>query len=46
LLDANTDDEKVMSAIEMLLQCEAPQLQAMMMGQCEIPEPLEKWLCR
>lgn len=46
LLDANPADEKVMSAIEILLQCEAPQLQAMMMGQCEIPEPLEKWLCR
>ncbi|ATX79383.1 Succinate dehydrogenase flavin-adding protein, antitoxin component of the CptAB toxin-antitoxin module [Mariprofundus aestuarium] len=46
LLDANTEDEKVASAIETLLQCEAPQLQSMMMGQCEIPEALEKWLCR
>ena len=46
LLDADTSDAKVVAAIEMLLQCEAPQLQMMMMGKIEIPEALEEWLCR
>jgi len=46
LQQAGTDDENVVSAIELLLQCEAPQLQLMMAGDAEVPEVLKRWLCR
>ena len=46
LLEIDAGDEKVVSAIEALLQCEAPQLQLMMTGDAEIPEVLKRWLCR
>ncbi|NWF39179.1 succinate dehydrogenase assembly factor 2 [Mariprofundus sp. NF] len=46
LLDADMQDTGVVSAIELLLQCEAPELQMMMTGETEVPKVLEKWLCR
>lgn len=46
LQHADMQDTGVVSAIEWLLQCEAPELQMMMTGETEIPKVLEKWLCR
>ncbi|ATX82231.1 Succinate dehydrogenase flavin-adding protein, antitoxin component of the CptAB toxin-antitoxin module [Mariprofundus ferrinatatus] len=46
LLEAETDDVRVLDAIEMLLKCEPPELQNMMAGRSEIPKALERWLCR
>nr|WP_194335050.1 succinate dehydrogenase assembly factor 2 [Mariprofundus sp. KV] len=46
LQHADMQDASVASAIELLLQCEAPELQMMMTGETEIPKVLEKWLCR
>lgn len=46
LLEADMNDLQVVAAIELLLASEQPELQAMMMGEREIPEALERWLCR
>ncbi|PJA33098.1 MAG: succinate dehydrogenase assembly factor 2 [Zetaproteobacteria bacterium CG_4_9_14_3_um_filter_53_7] len=47
LLQADFTDSEVVDAVEMLLQCEAPELQAMMQGEKALPEILERWLsCR
>lgn len=41
---ADLQDADVVAAIDRLLQCEVPELQAMMHGQTEIPECLKAWL--
>jgi len=41
---ADMQADGVVAAIDALLQCEAPELQAMMHGQAEIPECLKAWL--
>jgi len=46
LQHADMQNTAVASAIELLLQCEAPELQMMMTGEAEIPKVLERWLCR
>lgn len=44
LLKADFQAAGVMDAVDMLLQCEAPELQAMMHGEKDVPECLKKWL--
>ncbi|GAV20574.1 hypothetical protein MMIC_P1543 [Mariprofundus micogutta] len=44
LLAADFNQPEIVEAIEILLQCEAPELQAMMSGETALPEVLEKWL--
>jgi len=44
LLDADFSQPEVVKAIAILLQCEPPELQAMMLGEAAVPEILEKWL--
>ncbi|MDQ6997191.1 MAG: succinate dehydrogenase assembly factor 2 [Mariprofundus sp.] len=44
LLYANFDVDGVMDAINLLLQCEPPELQAMMHGEKDVPECLKIWL--
>ncbi|RLL55964.1 succinate dehydrogenase assembly factor 2 [Mariprofundus sp. EBB-1] len=44
LLHADFDDDGVMDAINLLLQCEPPELQAMMRGEKDVPECLKIWL--
>lgn len=47
LLDADFNDDETVDAIESLLGCEPPQLQAMMQGDLEVPAALAGWLpCR
>jgi len=47
LLQADFTDSEVVDALEILLQCEAPELQAMMQGETALPKVLERWLsCR
>jgi len=40
LLQADFTDVALVEAVEQLLACEPPELQAMMQGQRELPEPL------
>ena len=44
LLQADFTDVAVVEAVERLLACEPPQLQAMMQGQCAVPAPLNGML--
>jgi len=44
LLRADFQNPEVMQAVQMLLQCEAPELQAMMHGEKDVPECLKIWL--
>ncbi len=44
LLQADFTDDAVLAAVEQLLACEPPQLQAMMQGQCALPAPLHGML--
>ena len=44
LLRADFESPEVAQAVELLLQCEPPQLQAMMAGTDDIPEALQCWL--
>ncbi|PIW51374.1 MAG: succinate dehydrogenase assembly factor 2 [Zetaproteobacteria bacterium CG12_big_fil_rev_8_21_14_0_65_54_13] len=44
LLDADMDRAGVVDAIESLLACEPPDLQAMMHGESPLPEVLRPWL--
>jgi len=47
LLKADFNQSEVVEAVDVLLQCEAPELQAMMLGESALPKALEKWLlCR
>jgi len=44
LLNADMDDPEVVAAIELLLNCEPPDLQAMMLGELPVPAGLEVYL--
>jgi len=44
LLQADMQAEGVAAAIDALLQCEAPELQAMMHGKIAVPACLKPWL--
>jgi len=44
LLQADLNAEGVTEAIDTLLQCEPPELQAMMHGQTAVPAILKPWL--
>ncbi len=44
LLHADMDDPELVSAIELLLSCEPPDLQAMMLGDLPVPAVLEVFL--
>ena len=44
LLKADLQDPAVMAAIDVLLQAEVPELQAMMHGEKSVPECLKAWL--
>ena len=44
LLHADMDDAELVSAIELLLSCEPPDLQAMMLGDLPVPASLEAFL--
>jgi succinate dehydrogenase flavin-adding protein (antitoxin of CptAB toxin-antitoxin module) len=44
LLHADMDDPELVSAIELLLDCEPPDLQAMMLGDLPVPVGLEVFL--
>jgi len=44
LMRADFSRADVMAAVESLLECEPPQLQAMMHGDVAIPEVLSPWL--
>jgi len=44
LLEADFSQSEVVEAVEILLQYEPPELQAMMIGETAMPEILEKWL--
>jgi len=44
LLQADFQNSEVMKAVQMLLQCEPPDLQAMMHGEKDVPECLKTWL--
>ncbi len=44
LFNADFTEPEVMAAAEILLGCEAPELQAMMQGETALPKILEKWL--
>ncbi|TLS65974.1 succinate dehydrogenase assembly factor 2 [Mariprofundus erugo] len=47
LLQADFNDADTVGAIESLLECEPPHLQAMMQGDVRVPEALAGWLaCR
>jgi succinate dehydrogenase flavin-adding protein (antitoxin of CptAB toxin-antitoxin module) len=46
LLHADMDDPELVSAIEILLNCEPPELQAIMLGELPVPEGLEIFLSR
>jgi succinate dehydrogenase flavin-adding protein (antitoxin of CptAB toxin-antitoxin module) len=46
LLHAGMDDPEMVSAIEVLLNCEPPELQAIMLGELPVPEGLENFLSR
>lgn len=46
LLHADMGDPELVSVIEILLNCEPPELQAMMLGTLPVPEGLEKFLSR
>jgi len=44
LHNADLQDPAVMAAIDLLLQAEVPELQAMMHGEKAVPECLKAWL--
>jgi len=44
LMQADLQVDGVAAAIDALLQCESPELQAMMHGQTAVPECLKTWL--
>jgi len=44
LMQADFNRVEVISAIELLLDCEPPDLQAMMHGELPLPEVLRPWL--
>jgi succinate dehydrogenase flavin-adding protein (antitoxin of CptAB toxin-antitoxin module) len=44
LLHADLDNLELVSAIELLLNCEQPELQAMMLGELPVPAGLEVFL--
>ncbi len=44
LQNADLQDPAVMAAIDVLLQAEVPELQAMMHGEKGVPECLKAWL--
>jgi len=44
LFQADIQAEGVAAAIDALLQCDAPELQAMMRGEKAVPECLKQWL--
>jgi len=46
LLQADFGGQGMMEAADVLLQCEPPELQAMMHGEKEVPECLRPWLSR
>ncbi len=44
LLNEDMDNPGLVSAIELLLNCEPPELQAMMLGELPVPAELEVFL--
>ncbi|MDQ6970354.1 MAG: succinate dehydrogenase assembly factor 2 [Mariprofundus sp.] len=44
LLQADFQSDGMMEAVDVLMQCEPPELQAMMHGEQEVPECLKAWL--
>jgi len=44
LLNADFEADGVMDAMDLLLGCEPPELQAMMHGEKDVPECLKRWL--
>jgi succinate dehydrogenase flavin-adding protein (antitoxin of CptAB toxin-antitoxin module) len=44
LLHADIDDPELVAAIELLLNCEPPELQAMMLGELPVPAGLGAFL--
>ncbi len=44
LLEADFHAEGVLEAMDVLMQCEPPELQAMMQGERDVPECLKTWL--
>jgi succinate dehydrogenase flavin-adding protein (antitoxin of CptAB toxin-antitoxin module) len=44
LLNADMDDQELVSEIELLLSCEPPDLQAMMLGELPVPAGLGAFL--
>jgi len=44
LLQADFNVDGMMQAVDVLMQCEPPELQAMMHGEKDVPECLKRWL--
>jgi len=44
ILNADFNDSEIVEAVQVLLDCEAPELQRMMHGELAVPDTLKQWL--
>ncbi|MDX8408155.1 MAG: succinate dehydrogenase assembly factor 2 [Mariprofundaceae bacterium] len=44
ILKVDFDDPEIVDAVQLLLDCEAPELQRMMHGELSVPDILKPWL--